>query len=67
MDIVISDLKGEEIVGRFLKKELKITNKKGFTDEKTTKRKDNKVYLKCKDYDSSFNNWIDKKRHNTNE
>ena len=27
------------------------------------KRKNDQLYVKWKDYDSSFNNWIDKKRY----
>ena len=29
--------------------------------EKVIKRKDNKLYIKWKGYDNSFNNWIDNK------
>ena len=58
---VISDLKGEEIVGTFYKRELQKTNQKMFRFEKVMKRKVNKLYNKWKGYDSSFNSWIDKK------
>ena len=58
MDNAISDLKGEEIVGRLYEKELQ---KKEFRVEKVTKRKGDKLYVKWKGYDSSFNCWIDKK------
>ena len=57
---VISDLKGEEIVGTFYEKELQKTNQKEFRDEKVIKRKCDKVYVKWKGNDSSFKNWIDK-------
>ena len=57
---VISDLKGEEIVGTFYKKELQKTIQKEFRVEKVIKRKGNKLYVKWKGYDSSFNSWIDK-------
>ena len=57
----ISDLKGEEIVGTFYKKELQKTSQKEFRVEKVIKRKGDKLYVKWKDYDSSFNSWIDKK------
>ena len=40
---VISDLKGEEIVGTFLGKEFQKTNQKGFRVEKVIKRKGNKL------------------------
>ena len=58
---VISDLKGEEIVGMFYKKELQKSNQKEFRVEKRIKRKGGKLYVKWKDKDSSFINWIDKK------
>ena len=58
---VISDLNEEEIVGIFYKKELQETNQKEFRTEKVIKRKGDKLYVKWKNYDSSFNNWIDKK------
>ena len=61
---VISDLDGEEIVRTFYEKELGKTNQKEFIVEKVIKRKDDKLYVKWKDYDSSFNNWINKRRHN---
>ena len=55
---VISDLTGEEIVGTFCEKELQ---KKNIYSWKVIKRKGNKLYVKWKGYDSSFNSWIDKK------
>ena len=62
---VISDLKGEEIVGTFgereLQKKRKNSNQKQFRVEKLIKRKGDKLYLQWKGYDSSFNSWIDKK------
>ena len=58
---VISDLKDEEIVRTFYEKELHKTNQKEFRVEKVIKRKGDKLYVKWKGYDSSFNNWIDKK------
>ena len=58
---VISDLKGEEIVGLFNEKELQKTNQKEFRFEKVIKRKGDKLYAKWKGYDISFNSWIDKK------
>ena len=58
---VISDLKGEEIVGSFYKKELQKTNQKGSKVEKVIKRKGDKLYIKWKGYDNSFNSWIVKK------
>ena len=57
----ISDLKGEQIVETFYKKELQKTNQAEFRVEKVTKKKDNKLYVKWQGYDDSFNSWIDKK------
>ena len=58
---VISDLKGEEIVGTFHEKELQKTSQKEFTIEKVIKRKGNKLYVKWKGYDNSINSWINLK------
>ena len=58
---VINDLNGEEIIGTFCEKELKKTNQQEFRAEKVIRRKRDKLYVKWKDYDNSFNSWIDKK------
>ena len=58
---VIIDLKGEQIVGTFYEKELQKTNQKDFRDEQVIKREDDKLYIKWKESDNSFNNWIHKK------
>ena len=58
---VINNLNGQEITGTFKKKELQKTNQKKFRIEKVIKRKGDKLYVKWKGYDSSFNSWIDKK------
>ena len=58
---VISDLNGEEIVGTFYEKELQKRKQEEFRVEKVIKRKGNKLYVKWKDHDNSFNGWIDKK------
>ena len=58
---VINDLSGEEIIGTFYEKELQKTNQQEFRIEKVIKRKGDKLYVKWKGYDSSFNSWIDKK------
>ena len=58
---VISDVNGEEIAGTFYKREFPKLNQKEFRVEKIIKRKDDKLYLNWKGYDSSFNSWIDKK------
>ena len=57
---VISDLNKEEIIGSFYQKELQKTNQKGFRIEKIIKRKGNKLYVKWKGYNNSFNSCIDK-------
>ena len=57
---VINDLNGEEITGTFYEKELQITNQEEFRIEKVIKRKGDKIYVKWKGYDNSFNSWIDK-------
>ena len=58
---VINDLNGEEITGSFYEKELQKTNQKEFRIEKVLKRKGDKLYVKWKGYDNSFNSWIDRK------
>ena len=58
---VINDLNGEEIMGTFYEKELQKTNEEEFRIEKVIKRKSDKMYVKWKGYDNSFNSWIDKK------
>ena len=57
---VINDLNGEEITGTFYENELQKTNQKKFRIEKIIKRKGNKLYVKWKGYDNSFNSWINK-------
>ena len=58
---VISDLNSESITGTFYEKELQKTNQKEFRIEKVLKRKGDKLYVKWKGYDNSFNSWINKK------
>ena len=57
---VINDLNGEEITGTFYEKELQKANQEEFRIEKIIKRKDDKLYVKWKGSDNSFNSWIDK-------
>ena len=59
---IINDLNGEEIIGRFYKKELQKTNQKEFRIEKVIRKKGDKLYVKWKGYDNLFNSWIDEKR-----
>ena len=56
---VVSNLNGEEIVGKFYEKELQ--KKSEFRVENVIKRNGNKLYVKWNGYDNSFKNWIDKK------
>ena len=58
---VINDLNGEDIIGIFYEKELQKIDQQEFRIEKAIKKKANKLYVKWKGYDSSFNSWIDKK------
>ena len=57
---VINDLNGEEIMETFSEIELQKTNQEEFRIEKVIKRKGDKMYVKWKGYDNSFNSWIDK-------
>ena len=57
---VINDLNGEEIIGTFYENELQKTKQNEFRIEKVIKRKGDKLYVKWKGYDNSFNSWIDK-------
>ena len=49
---MISDLNGEE---------LQKTSQEKFRIEKLIKRKGDKLFIKWKGYDNSFNSWINKK------
>ena len=48
----------------YYEKELQKTNQQEFTIENVIRRKGNKLFIKWKGYNSSFNSWIDKKRLN---
>ena len=58
---VISDLNGEKLAGSFYEKEMQKTSQEKFRIEKVLKRKGDKLYVKWKRYDNSFNSWIGKK------
>ena len=58
---VINDLNGEKIIGTFYEKELQKTNQEEFRIQKVIRRKGDKLYVKWKGFDNSFNSWIDKK------
>ena len=57
---LINDLNSEEITGTFYEKELQKTIQEEFRIEKVIRRKGDKLYVKWKGYDNSFNSWIDK-------
>ena len=57
----ISDLNGEPITGSFFEKELQQTSREKFRIKNLLKRKGDKLYVKWKVYDNSFNCWISKK------
>ena len=57
---IINDLNGEEIVGTFYENELQKTNQKEFRIINVIKRKGDKLYVKWKGHNNSFNSWIDK-------
>ena len=57
----INDLSGEEIISTFYEKELQSTRQNKFRIEKVIKKKGDKLYVKWKRYNNSFNSWIDKK------
>ena len=52
---IINDLNREEIVGTFHEKELQKTNQKESRIEKLIERKGDKLYVKWKGYNNSFN------------
>ena len=54
-------MNGEPITGSFYGKELKKTSQEKFRIEKILKRKGDKLYVKWKGYDNSFNSWVNKK------
>ena len=58
---VLNGLNGEEIIGTFCENESQKTKQNEFRIEKVFKKKGDKLYVKWKGYDNSFNSWIDKK------
>ena len=57
----IADLNDEEIIGSFYEKEIQKTDQRKSRIEKVIKNEGDRLYVKCKGYDNSFNSWIDKK------
>ena len=58
--MLLNILNSEEIIGKFYEKEMEKTNRKEFKIEMIIKRKGNKLFVKGKRYENSFNSWIDK-------
>ena len=58
---VVNDLIGEPIAGTIYEKELQKTSQEKFRIKKVLKRKGDKMLVKLKGYDNSFNSWINKK------
>ena len=52
---IINDLNGEKVIGTFYEKELQKTNQQEFRIEKVLRRKGDKLYVKWKGCDNSFN------------
>ena len=50
----------DKLLEHFMKKNCKKTNPKEFRIEKVIKENGNKLIVKWKGYDNSFNSWIDK-------
>ena len=57
----INDLSGEEIIGTFYEKELQKINQHEFRIQKVIKKKGDKLYVKRKRCDCSFNSCVDQK------
>ena len=58
---IINDLNGEEIIGTYYEKELQKIDQQEFRTEKVIKKKGDKLSVKWKGYDNSFDSCIDKK------
>ena len=58
---VLNDLNGKEIIGTFYGNKLQKTKQNEFRIAKIIKNKGNKLYVKWKGHDNSFNSWIYKK------
>ena len=57
---VINDLNGEKIAGSFYEKVLQKSSQEKFRIENVLKRTGDKLYVKWKGHDDSFNSWIKK-------
>ena len=57
----INDLSKEQITGTFYENELQRTSQEEFRIEELIRKTGDKLYVKWKRYDNSFNSWTDKK------
>ena len=57
----MKDLNDEKLDGTFNKQELQKTNLTLYVIEKIIKIKNDKLFVKWRRYNNSFNSWIDKK------
>ena len=57
----INYFNGKEIIGTFYENELQKIDQQEFRIEKVIRKKGDKLHVKWKGYDSSFNSCIDKK------
>ena len=57
----LKDLNDEKLDGTFYEQELQKTNLTLYVFEKIIKIKNDKLYVKWRGYNNSFNSWIDKK------
>ena len=58
---IVNDLNDEETIGSFYEKEMQKTSQEEFRIEKVLKKKGDKLYVKWKGNNNSFNRWINKK------
>ena len=58
---VIESLNGEVIVRTFYENKLQKTNETSLELKKINKKRGDKLYIKWKGYDNSFNSWINDK------
>ena len=57
----LKDLNGEKLNGTFYEQELQKTNLILYVIEEIIKTKNDKIFVKWRGYNNSFNSWIDKK------
>ena len=59
--VILTEKKLLDYLWKKIEKNKTKTKQKDFRAEKVMKRKHDKLYVKWKGYDSSFNSWTDKK------